>query len=333
MFCGRAGNKKFVAVRPLSVDWCGVQEFHGSALRRVDFPACARNRVRSTRQWFDTRSSSGRTSSQKFPRSTPSSTTVAVNMAPMPMRDSAVVAVLLVTASTLLNAGGQSSPPLHPQAEAQALNLARQAIALRSVKGPGNQTIKVAELFRDALVAGGFATSDSTITPVDDTAFMVARWHGSDRSLKPLVISGHLDVVEAKASDWQRDPFTPVVEHGYLYGRGASDMKFDAALALAAIIELKRDGFAPRRDIVIEFSGDEETDMKTSAMIAEQLKGADLVVNIDGGGGTLDETTGKPLYFTWQGAEKTYADFELTVTNPGGHSSQPRADSAISQLA
>ncbi len=147
------------------------------------------------------------------------------------MRDSAVVAVLLVTASTLLNAGGQSSPPPHPQAEAQALDLARQAIALRSVRGPGNQTIKVAELFRDALVAGGFATSDITITPVDDTAFMVARWHGSDPSLKPLVISGHLDVVEAKASDWQRDPFTPVVEHGYLYGRGASDMKFDAALA------------------------------------------------------------------------------------------------------
>ena len=55
--------------------------------------------------------------------------------------------------------------------------------------------------------------------------------------------------------------------------------------------------------------------------------------NIDGGGGVLDETTGKPNYFTWQGAEKTYADFQLTVTNPGGHSSEPRADNAIDQLA
>jgi|KBSMisStandDraft_5_1062788.scaffolds.fasta_scaffold110095_1 acetylornithine deacetylase/succinyl-diaminopimelate desuccinylase-like protein len=254
-------------------------------------------------------------------------------MSNMPIRRFCLVAVLLVTASTLVNAGGQSSPPRHPQADAQALDLARRAIALRSVRGPGNQTIKVAELFRDALVAGGFAVPDISITPVDDTAFMVARWRGSDPSLKPLVISGHLDVVEAKAADWQRDPFTPVVENGYLYGRGASDMKFDGALAIAALIEMKRAGFAPRRDVVIEFSGDEETDMKTSAMIAEQLKGADLVVNIDGGGGTLDETTGKPRYFTWQGAEKTYADFELSVTNPGGHSSQPRADSAISQLA
>ena len=254
-------------------------------------------------------------------------------MTAMPMRRFSLVAVLLVAGSTAIDAGGQSSSSRHPQAEAQTLDLSRRAIVLRSVRGPGNETIKVAELFRDALVAGGFAAADISITPVDDTAFLVARWHGTDPSLKPLVISGHLDVVEAKAADWQRDPFTPVVENGYLYGRGASDMKFDGALALASIIEMKRQGFAPRRDIVIEFSGDEETNMKTSAMIAEQFRGADLVVNIDGGGGTLDETTGKPRYFTWQGAEKTYADFELTVSNPGGHSSQPRADSAISQLA
>ena len=243
------------------------------------------------------------------------------------------VGLMVVAASSWIDAAGQSPPPLHPAADVQALELARQAIAFRSVKGPGNQTIKVAELFRNALVGGGFSSADISITPVDDTAYMVARWRGSDPSLKPLVISGHLDVVEAKPADWQRDPFTAVVENGYLYGRGASDMKFDAALAIAAIVELKAQGFVPRRDIVIEFSGDEETDMKTSAIIAERFSNAELVVNIDGGGGTFDEKTGRPLYFTWQGAEKTYADFELTVTNPGGHSSQPRADSAINQLS
>ncbi len=256
-------------------------------------------------------------------------------MTGMSMRRFCLVGVLLVTASTLINAAGQSSSTSHPRADTQALDLARQAIALRSVSGPGNQTIKVAELFRDALVAGGFAVADIGITPVDDTAFMVARWRGSDPSLKPLVISGHLDVVVAKAADWQRDPFTPVVENGYLYGRGASDMKFDGALAIAALVEMRREGFALRtRDIVIEFSGDEENrheDLGDDRRAT--FRDAGLVVNIDGGGGTLDETTGRPLYFTWQGAEKTYADFELTVTNPGGHSSQPRADSAISQLA
>jgi acetylornithine deacetylase/succinyl-diaminopimelate desuccinylase-like protein len=236
--------------------------------------------------------------------------------------------------AAFLAAGAAAAPPAaHPQAEAQALDLAKQAIALRSVRGPGNKTPDVASLYKAALVAGGFAPGDVEITPVDDTAYLIGRWHGSDPSLKPLVISGHMDVVEANPADWQRDPFTPVVENGYLYGRGATDMKLDGTIAIAALIELRREGYRPRRDIVIEFSGDEETVMKTSALIAERLANADLVLNIDGGGGTLDEASAKPLYFTWQGAEKTYADFELTVTNPGGHSSAPRRDNAINQLA
>ena len=242
--------------------------------------------------------------------------------------------ILAAAAAAMTMAGAaQAAPAGHPEAEAQALDLARQAIALRSVRGPANKTSEVAALFKRALVAGGFAAEDVTITPIDDTAYFIGRWRGSEPGLKPLVISGHIDVVEANPKDWQRDPFTPVVENGYLYGRGATDMKLDAAIALAALIELKREGYRPRRDIVVEFSGDEETVMKTSAIIAERLKNAELVINIDGGGGTLDEKTGKPLYFTWQGAEKTYADFQLTVTNPGGHSSAPRRVNAINQLA
>ena len=171
-----------------------------------------------------------------------------------------------------------------------------------------------------------------TITPVDDTAFLIARWKGHDPKLKPLVISGHMDVVEAKPSDWERDPFTPVVENGLLYGRGASDMKLDDALAVAALIELKRQGYKPRRDIVLAFSGDEETTMKTTEMLAKELSNAEMVLNVDGTGGQLDPE-GKPQYFTWSGAEKTYADFELTVTSPGGHSSRPYDPNAINQLS
>jgi acetylornithine deacetylase/succinyl-diaminopimelate desuccinylase-like protein len=239
----------------------------------------------------------------------------------------------LAVAAVWASASAAAAPPPHPAAEAQALDLAEQAIALRSVRGPGDQTPQVAELYKAALVQGGFAPRDVVITPVDDTAYLIARWPGRDPGLKPLAISGHMDVVAANPADWKRDPFTPVVENGYLFGRGATDMKLDGTIAIAALLELKRQGYVPRRDIVIEFSGDEETSMKTSAMIAETLAGAELVINIDGGGGVLDETTGKPLYFTWQGAEKTYADFKLTVTNPGGHSSLPRADNAIDQLS
>ena len=244
-----------------------------------------------------------------------------------------MMAVLAASVASQVQAQPQANTPSHPRAEAQALDLAKQAIALRSVRGPGNKTPQVAALYKSALVAGGFADSDVTITPVDDTAYLIARWHGSDPTLKPLVISGHMDVVEAKPADWKRDPFTPVVEDGYLFGRGATDMKLDGTLAIASLIELKREGYKPRRDIVIEFSGDEETVMKTSAIIADKLSNADLVLNIDGGGGTLDETTGKAAFFTWSGAEKSYADFELSVTSAGGHSSEPRKVNAIDELA
>ena len=161
---------------------------------------------------------------------------------------------------------------------------------------------------------------------------LLARWPGSDPKLPPVIVSGHIDVVEAKPADWQRDPFTPVVENGYLYGRGATDMKLDAAMLVATVLDMKRAGYQPRRTIVLAFSGDEETTMKTSAMLAAQLKGGEMVLNIDGGGGLLEEN-GKPAYFTVSAAEKTYADFKLEVTNPGGHSSAPRKVNAINELA
>lgn len=241
--------------------------------------------------------------------------------------------VLIAVLSIMGSAHARTAEPAHRQAEAQALDLAKASIALRSVAGPGNRTPDVAALYKDALVRGGFSAGDVTITPVDDTVYLIAKWPGEDPTLKPLVISGHMDVVEAKPADWQREPFTPIVENGYLYGRGATDMKLDAALAIASLIELKREGYKPRRTIIIEFSGDEETAMKTSEAIAETLRDAEMVINIDIGGGVLDEQTGEPRYFTWTGAEKTYADFRLTVTNPGGHSSAPRKINAINQLA
>jgi carboxypeptidase PM20D1 len=239
----------------------------------------------------------------------------------------AIVAFMAFIAST-----SASPAPEHQRADAQTLDLVKKAIALRSVRGPGNQTPQVAALFKSALVAGGFGAADVTITPVDDTAYLVARWKGEDPKLAPLVILGHMDVVEAKPSDWERDPFTPVVENGLLYGRGASDMKLDDALAVAALVELRREGYRPRRGIVLALSGDEETTMKTTQRLAKELAHAEMALNVDGTGGQLDPA-GKPQYFTWSGAEKTYADFQLTVTSPGGHSSRPYDPNAITELS
>jgi acetylornithine deacetylase/succinyl-diaminopimelate desuccinylase-like protein len=222
---------------------------------------------------------------------------------------------------------------LYSQAEAQVLALTMETIALRSVQGPGNRTIDVARVYARVLRDAGWAEGDIEIIPVDDTAYLIATWPGSDPSLGPIVLSAHMDVVEARPEDWERDPFTPVIENGFLYGRGASDTKFEASLAVASLIELRRREFRPRRSIVIAYSGDEETTMKTSKIIAERLADAQVVLNIDSASGTLSEETGEPLYWSWQGAEKTYVDFELEVTNSGGHSSMPHPDNAIAQMS
>ncbi len=220
------------------------------------------------------------------------------------------------------------------RAETQALDLAKRLIALRTVRGADNKTPAAMQLVRQELLAAGWSESAIEITPLDDTAYLIASWPGSDPGLKPLVVSGHMDVVEARPADWQRDPFTPVVENGFLFGRGASDMKLDNALGLTALIELRRKGYKPRRTILIAYSGDEETTMATSQVIAKRLAGADQVLILDYDlNGLLDPASGAPVQYIWQGAEKSYADFELTVTNPGGHSSVPRSDNAINQLA
>jgi acetylornithine deacetylase/succinyl-diaminopimelate desuccinylase-like protein len=232
-------------------------------------------------------------------------------------------------------AAGSAQAQTNPQAEAQALELLKRGVAFRTVAGAGNQTPEYAAYLKSALVAGGFADEDVRIERIGDTAYLIARYRSTGKAkngAKPILISGHMDVVEAKPADWERDPFTPVIENGYLFGRGASDNKFDLSTFVASVIQLKREGFKPARDILLLFSGDEETGMKTTAALSEQFHDAELLLNIDGGGGDLDET-GRPMMFGVQGAEKTYADFELSVTNPGGHSSAPRKVNAIYQLA
>lgn len=236
-------------------------------------------------------------------------------------------------AAAILSASGPvlAQAPVPP--EKQVVDLSSAAIALRSVQGAGNQTGKVADLYKKALIAAGWKAADIEIVPFADTAYFIATWKGRNPALGPIVLSAHMDVVDAKPEDWTRDPFKPVVENGYLYGRGASDTKFDTVQAMVAVMELRKSGFVPERSIVIALSGDEETTMATSKVIAERLRNAKLVLNVDGASGSLDDASGKPAYWSWQGAEKTYADYELEVTNPGGHSSAPREDNALVQLS
>jgi acetylornithine deacetylase/succinyl-diaminopimelate desuccinylase-like protein len=123
-----------------------------------------------------------------------------------------------------------------------------------------------------------------------------------------------MDVVEANPADWTRDPFTAVIENGYVFGRGALDNKGDVSILIAALIKLKRAKWTPQRDLVLVLTADEETAMATTHAAAERYKDAALVLNADAGGGTLDDN-GKPTVYGLQAAEKVYGDFRLTITD------------------
>jgi acetylornithine deacetylase/succinyl-diaminopimelate desuccinylase-like protein len=236
-------------------------------------------------------------------------------------------AVAAALASPAIAAPPKPDPALHDK----ALEILKKGVSFPTVAGR-RQTVAYAEYLKSVLVAGGYQESEIVVEPMGDTAFLIARYPGTDPKKKPIVISGHMDVVEAKAEDWARDPFTAVVEGGYVYGRGADDNKFDVSMVVATLAKLRTQGWKPGREVILALSGDEETTMRTTAELAKRLKGAEMVLNADGGGGSLDES-GKPIAYGIQGAEKTYADFTITITDPGGHSSRPTPSNPIYRLA
>jgi acetylornithine deacetylase/succinyl-diaminopimelate desuccinylase-like protein len=146
---------------------------------------------------------------------------------------------------------------------------------------------------------------------------------------------GHLDVVEALRSDWSFDPFTFREEDGWFYGRGTSDMKCDDATIVANLIRLRREGFVPDRDIIVALTEDEEggTANGVDWLLANrrELVNAPFAINLECGGGDLKN--GKPFLMSVQTSEKVFVNFQLEVTNPGGHSSRPVKENAIYRLA
>ncbi len=210
--------------------------------------------------------------------------------------------------------------------------LLKKGVAFDTVKGRGRVPAYAAYL-KSVLVAGGFASDSISIEPVGETANLHLVWKGAGKK-PPIAIAGHMDVVEANPKDWVRDPFTAVEEDGYVFGRGVLDNKFDVSMVISTLIALKAQGFKPGRDIHLFLSGDEETDGVTADLQAKQAKaaGVELLLNDDGGGGGLD-AAGQPAGYGLSAAEKTYADYQISVTNPGGHSSRPTATNAIAQLA
>lgn len=218
---------------------------------------------------------------------------------------------------------------------AQALEIYRQVVGF-DTSTEGKQNPAMAAYLAERFRAGGFAADDVRVLPLGDTAGLLVRYRGDGSAGRPILLLAHMDVVPAHRADWERDPFTLVEENGFFFGRGALDNKAGLVHIAATLLSLRAEGFTPTRDLIVWFSGDEETSgATTTALLTEHralIGDAEFALNSDAGGGGLS-SEGAPTRYGLQTAEKTYASFTFTARNPGGHSSAPRADNAIYALA
>jgi acetylornithine deacetylase/succinyl-diaminopimelate desuccinylase-like protein len=229
-----------------------------------------------------------------------------------------------------------SGAPLDPEVRALSRDILRELIGIDTTDSAGSTTAAaeaMARRFRDA----GMPAADVTVLgPSARKGNLVVRLRGANTAgRKPVLIICHLDVLEARRADWTTDPFQLVEKDGYFYGRGTQDMKSAGAALVTTLIRFEREGYKPGRDLILALTADEEggTANGVDWLLKNRraLVDADFVLNPDlGGVVTLD---GKPIDVEVAAAEKLYADFELTVRNPGGHSSLPVPDNAIYRLA
>jgi acetylornithine deacetylase/succinyl-diaminopimelate desuccinylase-like protein len=227
--------------------------------------------------------------------------------------------------------------PLGAAAEGDTEVLARQIysdlIAFPSTESHGGSA-EIAKYAAGRLLEAGFSERDVQIMgPNPSAAGVLARFRGRGER-EPVLVLAHLDVVEALPEDWSMPPFELIEKDGYFYGRGTSDNKAGAAALLANFIRLKREGFEPSRDFILMLTGDEETEMGSAAFFANEKRDLiDAAFALNSDGGMVETDAGKPLAFVVQAAEKVYLTVRLEIANPGGHSSRPRADNAIYELA
>jgi acetylornithine deacetylase/succinyl-diaminopimelate desuccinylase-like protein len=216
-----------------------------------------------------------------------------------------------------------------------AHDILKQLIEINTTDSIGSVTA-AAQAMAKRLLDAGFPAADVTLAgPNDRKQNMVARYRGRPGSkLKPVLIIGHLDVVEARREDWSTDPFKLVEQDGYYYGRGTQDMKDSDAIAVADFIRMKKEGFVPDRDIILALTADEEGGTANGVdwllKNRRDLIDAEFALNPDSGG--VDAENGKPVSVTFEATEKLYGDFQVLAVNPGGHSSLPRPDNAIYEL-
>src|ERR1700720_795399 len=220
-----------------------------------------------------------------------------------------------------------SAAPLDEATRRLARDIFQQLIEINTTDSVGSTTV-AAEAMAKRLRDAGYPESDIFIGgPNPQKGNLVARLHGTG-ARKPILMIGHLDVVEARREDWSVDPFQFIEKDGYFYGRGSIDMKSGDTFLMMTMIRLKQEGYKPDRDIVMALTADEEGGQSNGVdwllKNHRDLIDAEFVLNADAGGVTTMK--GKPVNVDVEATEKQYADFELTALNAGGHSSLPTAD-------
>jgi len=246
----------------------------------------------------------------------------------------------VVLAATMQAAAIAQEAPMTPLRPDQVTFLAlyKELVETNTTLSAGSCTL-AAERLAAHLKAAGYGEGDITLFSAPDhpkEGGLVAVLAGTSKTAKPMLLLGHLDVVEAKRADWTRDPFTLIEENGYFYGRGTADMKAMDAIWVDALMRFKQSGHRPRRTIKLALTCGEETTYAFNgadwlAKNRPDLISAAFALN-EGGGGRTD-SHGKLVVQSMQVGEKAAQNYRLETVNAGGHSSIPIRDNAIYELA
>jgi len=218
--------------------------------------------------------------------------------------------LVLTIAAVLVAAAPAARAESDAAANALARDVFKELIDINTTDSIGNVTT-AAEAMAKRLRAGGFAAADMQLLgPNERKRNLVVRMKGT-AAHKPVLLIGHLDVVEANREDWTTDPFKFVEKDGYFYGRGTEDMKDGDAIMVTTLLRLKKEGFRPNRDIILALTADEESGTANGVEWLlknhRDLVDAEFVLNHDGY--SIDTVHGKPVYFELDGTEKVYADY------------------------
>ena len=249
-----------------------------------------------------------------------------------PMTRIALMLALALLAALPARAQGTLTPN---QVEARAIF--KQLIETNTSYKEGSTSPAARAMAKRFLDAGFPATDVQLLGPAGDKdSNLVVRMPGTSKTLKPILLIAHLDVVEALRSDWSVDPYTLTERDGFFYGRGTSDIKDGDAILVETLLRLKREHVVPQRTLIVALTAGEEGGGGYNGISwllehHRDLIDAEFCINPDGGDPMIKD--GKRIARPIQASEKLFQSFYLTVTNKGGHSSMPTPDNAIARLA